>query len=262
MVIAPKSHNMSNKYVTEVVSRKFNGFEDAPKFVEVDGKKFIADDTDATKPKLDDKQQPIPYVEKKADDIKIEDYSKAELADLAKVNPKVAALLDAQKKREEDDEKAKGDQKKKDEEAAEKNGEWQKLAEGRGTELESTKGTLKQKEEMLGKYVETTQKVLDGLLKTIPKENLTLIPADFSPRQKLEYIIANSERLGVKVNAAGGKIDKNDETPAGTEEEKLVARMTELQKKATDKVATNAELAELRQVGSKITELRRAKAAK
>lgn len=259
MVIAPK--NMYNDFVTEVVLHKFNGFEEQVKTVEVDGKKFVADDTDPTKPKLDDKQQPIPYVEKKAD-VKIEDLSKAQLEDLAKVNPHVAALLDADKKRKEDDEKAANDRKKKEEDDAAKAGEWQKLAEGRGTELETTKGTLKQKEEMLGKYVETTQKVLDGLLKTIPKENLSLIPSDFSPRQKLEYIIANADRLGAKVNAAGGKIDKSDDTPAGTDEDKLLARITELQKKATDRTATSAELTELRQAGIKLTELRREKEAK
>lgn len=255
---------MHNHFVTEVVTHSRNGNEAPvePKIVEVEGKKFLADDTDPSKPKLDDKQQPIPYVEKKVDAPKIEDISKATLEELAKANPALAALLDEHGKLKTTlTDKEKEALEKANKELEEK-GEWQKLATTRGTELETTKGTLKQKEDMLGKYVETTQKVLDGLLKTIPKENLSLIPADFSPRQKLEYIIANADRLGAKVNAAGGKIDKSDETPAGTDEDKMVTRIEELTKKATARTATNTELQELRELGSKLTALRREKAEK
>lgn len=252
---------MNTQWLSQIVLHSYNGNEDEVKVVEVDGAKFVADDTDPSKPKLDADQKPIPFVEKKVEDIKIEDFSKADLEQLAKVNPKVAEMLDSIKKRDEEDGKKAEEAKKKEDEAAAKNGEWQGLAEKRGTELETTKGTLKQKEEMLGKYVETTQKVLDGLLKSIPKENLTLIPSDFSPRQKLEYIIANAARLGAKVNAAGGKIEDNEEHPAGSEEDKLVARIEELTKKATDRTATATELAELRQMGSKLTEIRRKKEA-
>lgn len=254
---------MYKSLVTKVVLHSINGFEIEVKTVEVDGKKFVADDTDPSKPKLDDKQQPVPFVEKKADDTKIEDLSKAELTELAKVNPHVAKMLDDAKKREEADTTA-ADQKKKDEEeAAKKAGDWQKLAETRGTDLETTKGTLKTKEEMLGKYVEMTEKILTNVLATIPKENLALIPAEFSNRQKLEYIFANSARLGAKVNAIDGKIDKSTVEVTGTEEDKMVARITELTAKAQAKpmTATNAELAELRQLGTKLTTLRRTKEA-
>lgn len=252
-----------NQFVTEVVLHKFNGNEEpvVPVLVEVEGKKFLADETDPTKQKLVD-GKPVPYEEKKTEIPKIEDLSKAELADLAKHNPALAKLLDDNKKRDEADTKRADDEKKRIEEDAKKTGKWQELAESRGTELETTKTELTQKGEQLGKYVETTKLVLEGLKKSIPKENLDLIPADFSPRQQLEYIIKNGARLGVKTNAIDGKVDKNDETPAGTEVEKLEKRMTELQKKATDRTATSAELQELRQVGMKITEVKREAAAK
>lgn len=260
MVTVP-IQNMNKQFVTTIVSHNFNGNEVEVKTVEVDGKKFIADETDPTKPKLDDKQQPVPFVDTKVVP-KIEDLSKADLAELAKVNPHVAKMLDDAKARTEADEKAAAEKKAADEKAAGEKGEWQKLADTRAQELEGTKGTLKQKEEMLGKYVETTEKVLKGLLATIPKENVSLIPADFSPRQKLEYIITNAARLGAKMNAVDGKIDKNDLTPNGTDEDKLMARMAELTTKANARTATTAELTELRQTGMKITELRREAAAK
>lgn len=251
---------MSKTFVPKIVSHLFNGNEDEV-VVEVEGVKYIADPTDPTKPKLGDDQKPIPFVDKKVD-VKIEDLTKAELADLAKVNPHVAKLLDDQKKREEADTKAEQDRKKKEEDDAKEKGNWQQLAETRGNELDTTKKTLAQKEEMLGKYVGMTENILKGLLNTIPKENIALIPADFSPRQKVEYIFANADRLGAKVNAAGGKIEKNETEIAGTEEAKLSARITELTAKANNRTATNSELTELQEVGSKLTQLRREAAAK
>lgn len=253
---------MDYTLVTKIVTHRFNGFEDAVKTVEVDGKKFLADDTDPTKPKLDDKQQPVPFVEKKVEDIKIEDYSKAELAELAKVNPKVAELLDAENKRKDKETKDEKARKEKEEKDAAEKGEWQKLADSRKGDLEKVTAERDQKEEQLGKYVETTKKVLEGLRNSIPKENLGLIPADFSPRQQLEYIIANAERLGAKVNAINGKIDKNEVVPTGTDEDKLQARITELTDKAQKRTATSGELQELRQAGMKLTELKREAAAK
>lgn len=255
---------MNTQQTSKIVLHPFNGNEEEVKFVEVDGAKFVADETDPTKPKLGDDQKPVPYVEKKADDVvvpKIEDVSTAELEDLAKHNPKLAALLDTQKKREADDKKAADEKVAAEEKAASEKGEWQGLAEKRGTDLTKMTAERDQKEEQLGKYVKTTEAVLKGLLASIPKENVGLIPSEFSPRQKLEYIIANSSRLGAKMNAAGGKIETSDEHPAGGEEEKLIARITELTKKATDRTATSIELAELRQAGIKLTDIRSKKEA-
>ncbi len=242
-----------------IVIHEFNGFADAD-FIEIEGKKFVIDETDSTKAKVDDKGEPILFVEQKKDDATnpdtdTNDYTKADIESLAKVNPHVAALLDAQKKREEEDQKKAEEAKKAEEEKAEKDGEWQKLAATRSSELESFKGTLKQKEDMLGKYVDTTEKVLKGLLDTIPKENQTLIPAEFSPRQKLEYIITNASRLGAKVNSVDGHIEKSDTNPQVTEQDKLVTLIKELTDKGDTR--TSLESQNLRQAGMKLTELRR-----
>jgi len=253
---------MNTHFATKIVSHTTDGFEEAVKVVEVEGKKFIADETDPTKPKLDDKQQPIPFVDKEVKPtLKIEDLSTADLAELAKHSPALAALLDEHGKLKGTLTQKEKDDKEAAEKALAKQGEWQKLADTRGAELITVTKERDQKEEMLAKYVKTTEAVLEGLLKSIPKENAGLIPADFSPRQKLEYIIANAERLGAKVNAIGGKFDKSDITPEGTEEAKIEERISVLTKKATERVATQAELKELRELGSKLTELLRAKQA-
>lgn len=252
---------MYNQFDTKVVLHKFNGNEDeVVKTVEVDGKKYVADETDPAKPKLGEDKQPILFVEKKADELppELKDLSKAELKDLAKHNPAVAALLDKQTKRDEADTKAEKERKEKEEKEAAEKGEWKGLADSRGAELATVKDTLAQKEEQLGKYVETTKTVLAGLMASIPKENQGLIPADFSPRQQLEYIIKNAKSLGAKVNSIDGKIDANEGKPKGTDEEKLIARIDELTKKSKTRTATNAELVELRESGTKLTQLRRA----
>lgn len=254
---------MNNQFVTKVVLHSINGFEVEVKTVEVEGKVYVADETDPTKPKLGEDKQPILHVDKKVELPDIKDLSKAELADLAKHNPAVAKMLDDNKKRDEADQKRADDAKKKEEDDAAKAGKWQELAEGRGTELATTKATLATKEEQLGKYVETTKVVLAGLMASIPKENQSLIPTDFSPRQQLEYIIKNAKSLGAKVNSIDGKIDKSTTEVTGTEEDKMVARIEELTKKAQAKpmTATAVELQELRQLGSKLTTLRRTKEA-
>lgn len=247
---------------TKIVSHKFNGHEDTVT-VEIEGKKYVADPADPTKPKLGDDQKPVLFTETNEPVVpKIEDVGKAELAELAKVNPHVAKMMEDAKNRSDSDSKAEKERKDKEEKEAAAKGEWQALATTRGTELETTKATLGQKEEMLGKYVEMTKTVLAGLMKSIPKENLGLIPAEFSPRQQLEYIVANAERLGAKVNAIGGPIEKSEVKPEGTDEDKMVARISELTKLSQERKATSVQLVELAELGSKLTALRREKGAK
>lgn len=250
---------MSKKSVSQIVYHSQNGNEEqSEKFVEVEGKKFIDDGTG--KAKLGEDGKPIPFVEKQATP-EIKDLSKAELAELAKVNPAVADLLKKQKERDEQDEKDKQTRKEKEEKEAAEKGEFKQLAESRGQELEQTKGLLKQKDEQLGKYVDTVNTILTSVLATIPKENLSLIPDGFSPRQKLEYITKNAKLLGAKiVGGAGSPINKSEVQPEGTEEEKLVARFQELQKKGSTRTA--AENDELMKVGTKIKEIRTARNAK
>lgn len=215
------------------VTHSIDGFADE-KFVEVDGKKFAS--ADGKEPTKDDKGQPVPYVEKQAPVAPAFDPSKATLQELAGINPAIKQMLD-------DQAKAAADAKKKAEEEAGKNGEWEKLAterQGRISELEKELGT---KSEIVGKYIESTKKVLDDVIKTIPKERLTLIPESFSPREKLEYIIANAALLGAKVtSAAGSVVPPNDGQPQATEEQKLQNEVNELIKKGATRTVTENNL--------------------
>lgn len=247
-----------NKNVSVSV-HKFNGFvDDGEKFVEVDGKKFI--DDGSGKPKLDDKNEPIPFVDKKADDIDLNklDISKItyeQIETLAEKSPAIAQLL---KEKKEADDKLKGfdDEKKKaEEEDLKKKGEWEKLATAKdGTIADLTK-KLTEKEGLLGKYAESIKSILKDTLATIPKDKQALIPADYSDRQKLEYITKNAKMLGATI-IGSGKIDKGDDTVDGTEEEKMINRFTELQGK---KDKTRTEEQEMIELSRKIKEARKKK---
>jgi hypothetical protein len=224
-----KTHNQ----FAEVKVHSFDGnIEEADKFVEVDGKKFV--DDGSGKAKLGDDGQPVPFVEKKADEFKIDNVSEADLEALAKVNPHVARMLADKTKAEQDlKDKEVAESQRKQKELEEK-GEWQKLAEERQKEIDILKGDVSKKDEMLGKYKGSVEAILKDVIATIPKERLSLIPADFSPRQKLEYITKNAKLLGAKVaiNQTGEGVDKNDGSPVVTDEEKLINEMEELRKKS------------------------------
>lgn len=240
-----------------VVTHIFNGNADEDvKFVEVEGQKFVDDGTG--KPKVGDDGKPVPFVEKKQDvppAIKVEE---ADLETLAKSNPHVAKLLDEKRQREADDAKSAEERKKAEEEDAKKKGEWQKLADERGAKLTEAEGKLKTKDEMLGKYVETTKAVLAKFLALVPKERQSLIPADFSERQKLEYVMTNLEALGVtSAFGKGGDIPKNDDAPNATEEGKIVARIDELTKKGGAR--TRAEDSEMFELAGKLKAIRQKK---
>lgn len=252
---------MKNHKMFSVSVHKFNGFVDGgeEKFVEVDGKKFI--DDGSGKPKLDDKNQPIPFVEKKADEIDLTnlDYatvSDEQLAIIEKKAPSIAKLI---KDKREADAKIAGidDEKKKtEEEDLKKKGEFEKLVGIKdGTIADLTK-KLNEKEGLLGKYAESIKTILKETLATIPKDKLSLIPSDFSDRQKLEYITKNAKLLGATV-IGSGKIEKGDDDAiAGTEEEKMINRFEELQKK---KDKTRTEEQEMIELSRKIKEARKKK---
>jgi len=228
-----------NKYIVHL----FNGFfSEEIKFVEVDGKKFIDDGTG--KAKLDEKQQPIPYVENKENkvDLKLED---ADLEALAKVNPHVARVLQEQKERAEKDALDADEKKKKEDEDKAKKGEWQKLAEDRDKTITDLKKDLKNRDDMLVGYKQTVENILKPLLASIPKDKLSLVPSDFSPRQQLEYVMKNATVLGLNgVGGKGGDVPKND-NKGGTEIEVQISRFEELRAKKGRSLAEDNEMLEL-----------------
>ena len=225
-----------------------NGYEeDADKFVELDGKKFIPDDDDPTKAKVGEDGKPVPFKEDdKGDDGKDgkedDELADKSLEDLAKVNPAVAKMLEDQEDAKKEKEKEEKEKKDAEDKKAGEDGKWQDLAEERKIKNESLQKDLDKNGEILGKYVNSTKEILKNVIDTIPEENRGLIPEDFSPRQQLEYITKNQKLLGAKVSQAqGGKVGKNDDTPIGTQEEELIKEIGEFTKKARDNTITAAE---------------------
>ena len=248
-----------------------NGYEeDADKFVEIDGKKFIPDGEDPTKAKVGEDGEPVPFKEeeKKGDkgdngDDNNDDLAGKSLEDLAKVNPKVAKILEDQEDAKKNKEKEDKEKKDAEDEKAAKDGKWQELAEERKTKADSLQKDLDKNGEILGKYVNSVKEVLKNVIDTIPEENRGLVPEDFSPRQQLEYITKNQKLLGAKVSQAqGGKILDNDKTPTGTEEEELIKEIGEFQEKSQKGTLTEAESEIFFEKGKKLKELRTKKALK
>jgi len=233
--------------------------------VEIDGVKYEANPEKPEEALKDDKGELVKFVEpapseteeeKKAREKKEEDdknLSKKSIEELAKTNPEVAKLLDDQRKAKEAEEKriekAKKDKDKKDEE----DGKWEQLAKSRLDEIDQGKKELDQKKGVLEKYKTSIGSVLKSVTETIPEEKRGLVPADFSERQKLEYIIANAKILGATVTNVSKKIDKSDGTPILTDEGTLIKEINALTVK---KDKTSAELDILFEKSQKLKALR------
>ncbi len=89
-----------------------------------------------------------------------------------------------------------------EQEAAAKNGEWQKLAEQRGTklgELEAAQTTLTSQVETLTTQAARLEKALraqlDGLRRDVPKPVMALLDK-LDPVEQLEWLAANREQVG------------------------------------------------------------------
>lgn len=246
---------MTKTFATIVRIFLRDGFAEEGKFVEIDGAKFVPDEADPSKAKVGDDGKPVPFTEKKPET----PPATKSLEELAKDNPEIAALLEKDKKRVEEDEKRAKEQKEKEEKEAAEKGQWKELAEKRAQELEAEKQKTAQKEEILGKYVGSVKEILAETLKTIPKEKLGLIPDNFSPREKLEYITKNAKLLGAKVGSgAGGGVGGNDDDPPATEEAKVSKELEDLRKKEKKTEADHEKIFEL----SKSLKEIRAKAGK
>jgi len=236
--------------------------------VEIDGVKYEANPDKPEEALKDDKGELVKFEKptpKETDEEKTarekkekddEEISKKTIEELAKTNPEVAKLLDDKRKDKEAEdkriEKAKKDKEKKDE----ADGKWEELAKNRLGEIEDGKKELEQKKGVLEKYKTSIVSVLKSVMETIPEEKRGLVPADFSERQKLEYIIANAKILGATVTNVTKKIDKNDVTPILTDEGTLIKEINDLTAK---KDKTSAELDILFEKSQKLKALRATK---
>jgi len=258
---------MKNILKTAVVIYPINGFEDDGKFVEIDGVKYAPDEKDPTKAAVDSKGEKVLF--KEAEETPEEKTAREKndkkggvektLEELAKNNPELQKVLDDKKKLEDEKTKADKDAKEASDAAAEKNGEWQKLAEDRKADVDRVTKELEQKEEILGKYVNSTKAILKDVMVTIPEENRGLIPENFSPREKLEYISKNAKVLGAKVGGKGGGVGKNDSDPVPTEEAKLISDIEELRKKENKTQSDHTKIFELAKKLKEVQAARRAK---
>jgi len=181
------------------------------------------------------------------------DYSEVDLETLKKKNPEVAELVkeanEAKEKLTKKEEAEKEQEKKK----AKEKGKFQELYEVAETEIKQVKAERDEKEEILTKYVDTVKNILKGIENDIPEENKGLIPEDYSPRQRLEYITNNAKVLGVSVTSKGSKINSNEDTPNLTEEQSIRRRLKELDKKNTLTYEEEDEMFDLSQKLKAIT---------
>jgi len=234
--------------------------------IEKEGKFFQADDKGEVV--KNDKGEPIPATE---DEIKSHqkeqkgktvdvDIEKADLTELAKVNPNVAKFLTEHKSMLDEKSKAETEAKTKEQEEAQKRGEWQKLYESEKSEREKTKAEHDKLYAIVGEYKKTVEEILDSYMKVVPKEKQTLIPSDYTPKKKLEYIINNAKLLGLEsIVVKGGKIPPSEMQTPATDEAKLADEVNTLLAKTNRTYQENSALFEK---SKKLKEMRATKEIK
>jgi hypothetical protein len=150
------------------------------------------------------------------------------IEELAKANPFVAKMAQdaaeaAQRLAEKEaaDEAARVD-------AAQKKGEWQKLAEESGAKLKETQGQIASMKKGLDDRDALIESMLKDRLAGIPADRHALIPSEYSAMKKLEYITNNAALLGAEpVQSKGAPIPPNSSIPV-TDEAKLISEYNEL----------------------------------
>jgi hypothetical protein len=99
----------------------------------------------------------------------------------------------------------------------------------KNTKLESE---LNKANSLLREYKTSLDNVVSEFLKYIPKEKQSLIPADYSAKKKLEYILSNATALNVdSILVKGSKVPKNENEPELSREQTLVKEINELMAK-------------------------------
>jgi len=229
------------------------------KYIVIDGVKYQIDPNDKTKALMDADGKPVPYVEAEGDKV---DLSKFTLDDLKKANPSVAKALQDLETLQGDKTKAEKDADEAKRKALEDEGKWKEIADVEKTKREALEGDFNKNKEVLEKYKGTVTSILDSTLKDVPADKLALIPKDYSPRKKLEYITENAKVLGLNISPAnkGGNIPPNELEVNLDEESKVAKEFEDLREKG--KTRTPAETAKMLELSKKIKEIRIANANK
>lgn len=133
--------------------------------------------------------------------------------------------------------------KEQEEKAMRENNQFKELAEKRDKELAEANAKLAE----VGELEKTLQNYLTAEMETIPDERKELIPANYTTKQKIDYIIKNRALLCEAKNTQPPQnIDKSKRQPSvdGLDEKK--ARLEELkQKRQKGIVLTDSEAREL-----------------
>lgn len=222
------------------------------KVIEIEGKKFEADDDGKVINGEDGK--PKPYVDPADNKDKDKDKDKqtidpanADLEELAKVNPKLADFMkQAQENSTKLTEKEKADQDAERKRLEEK-GEWEKIAKQNEDAAKKAQADLAKSNELLKAYKGTMSEALAALMAEIPDDKKALIPEAFTERQKFEYIIKNAEQLGAKsaLTKKGGKVPGNDEEKPTDEAVTMQKRFDELAAKSGKSRVEETEMLDL-----------------
>lgn len=239
--------------------------------VEIDGNAFVEDPNNEGEPLTTDDGEKVPYSErdkvadKFSDEDNDADKSKDDDKDLSNIpfdelkekHPKVAEKLKEAKKYREQLEDIKKKQKEREEQKKKKKGKYEELLKEKEKELEEIQSENKKRKSLLSKHKETIDRILEDIEEQIPEERRTLIPSNFSNRQKLEYIVENAEHLGAKVAInKGGDVPSNQDNPPLDREGKLQKEFQELMNKDDLSVREDQKLREL---SKKLKEIRKSK---
>ena len=183
------------------------------------------------------------------------DPTKATLEELAKVNPEVAKFIQEQREREakatENERKRQEDEDKKKRES----GNFQQLFEETDKKLKEAEGKNLELQNIVGKYKKSTEELLADAIAQIPEDKRSLIPGDYSPLKKLEYIRNNSAIFGVSL-IKGSNVPPNENKPPLNEEMQLQKEYDELMAKPNRTFTENQIMTE------KARKLKEIKAAK
>lgn len=128
-------------------------------------------------------------------------------------------------------------------------GEFKDLADQKATELLAANTKLEDLEAQIKESDEAITKLLKIEIENIPEENRSLIPEDYTPRKKLNWIIERRELLTGKKSVSNQDLPKNDSKV--TEIEAKRKRVEDLKEKG--RMRTEPEEYELVELSRELT---------
>lgn len=233
-----------------------------PEPIEIEGKKFVQDPENEGEPLKDDEGNPIPYEEVEGEEgdeeDNSEDISSYSFDELKNKIPEVAKLVEEKQKQEQKLKEIEEERKKREERKKEEEGKWKELLEDKKKEVSELVDEKTKLKNLLAKHKETISTLLSEVEKTVPEDRKSLIPQEFSKRQRFEYIVKNAELLGAKVALnKGGSVPPNQDEPPMDEEAQVQQEFNELMSKERNLTPSEQDKAE--ELAKKLKEIRKRK---